>query len=132
MTVKDRAIQVLEAALGEKGVAHSKRVAAVFTGHLEIVALLHDVVEDSDVTVEEITVEFGEAVGAAVDALTRKPFPVETYAAYIDRLAQTPAAVKVKLADIHDHLYGELAAPKETLLARYKKAQKVLLAIEKA
>lgn len=36
-----------------------------------IAGLLHDVVEDSDITAEEITQQFGERVGSLVIALTR-------------------------------------------------------------
>ena len=45
----------------------------VGTGDAELIiaGLLHDVVEDSDVTVEEITQQFGERVGKLVAALTR-------------------------------------------------------------
>ena len=37
---------------------------------LHAAAWLHDVVEDTPVTVEEVTQEFGERIGALVDALT--------------------------------------------------------------
>jgi (p)ppGpp synthase/HD superfamily hydrolase len=123
-----KAIALLEAKLDAKGIAHSKRVAALVPDELVVIALLHDVVEDSDVTVEDITAEFGEDVGVVIGALTRKPSPVETYAGYIDRLALTPKAVIVKLADIEDHLHGEAAAPKASLVSRYEKALAVLTA----
>lgn len=122
-----KATRFLEAALDAKGIAHAKRVALLVPEKLTVVALLHDIVEDSLVTVEAIKYEFGEEVGVTVEALTRKPFPEETYAAYILRVALIPDAVVVKLADISDHLHGEATPPTATLAKRYKQAAAVLL-----
>lgn len=64
-----------------------------------IAALLHDVCEDSDITVSDLY-EFGipaEAV-EAVKALTHKKG--EPYADYIQRVKKNPIARAVKLADL--------------------------------
>ena len=87
---------------------------------LREIAYLHDVAEDSDVTIEEIHERFGEKVGRAVDALTRRN---ETYFDYIRRVKENPAATKVKLADLKANLKNN---PKESLEKRYRKAITIL------
>ena len=62
------------------------------------VALLHDVVEDSPVTLEEIQREFPSEIAEAVALLT--PDPSTDYFAYVRRLKANPLARKVKLADL--------------------------------
>ena len=68
-----------------------------------IAALLHDVVEDSSVTLADLCAEgFSEEVIAAVDHLTRREG--EAYEMFINRLRHNPLAVKVKLADLEDNM----------------------------
>lgn len=63
-----------------------------------IVALLHDVVEDTDVTFEELEKEFSNNVIEAIKLLTHdKKVP---YDEYILKLKDNPIAKKVKLADL--------------------------------
>ncbi|WP_251159417.1 hypothetical protein [Caniella muris] len=89
--------------------AHSERVAAAVerawgpadTGPISA-ALLHDLVEDSEVTLDDISLGFSPALAASVDALTRREG--EGYTAYIDRVAKDPVASLVKTADLQDHL----------------------------
>lgn len=67
------------------------------------IAVLHDVVEDSDITLDDLRREgFGEAIVAGVDCLTRRPR--EDYADYIERVKQNPLAVQVKLGDLEDNM----------------------------
>ena len=47
-------------------------------------AVLHDVVEDSDVGLSRIRYDFGDRVAAAVDALTKREG--ESYDEYLDRV----------------------------------------------
>lgn len=65
-------------------------------------ALLHDVLEDTPVTREELRLEFPEAVVEAVCLLTRREG--EDYLSYIRRIRQNPVAVQVKLADLAHNL----------------------------
>jgi (p)ppGpp synthase/HD superfamily hydrolase len=58
-----------------KGLPHAQAVADVLRNagsaeHVQVVALLHDVVEDTPRTVDDVRAEFGEDVAAMVDALT--------------------------------------------------------------
>lgn len=62
------------------------------------VALLHDVVEDTPVTLEEIQREFPSEIAEAVALLTHDPGT--DYFAYVRRLKANPLARKVKLADL--------------------------------
>lgn len=62
------------------------------------VALLHDVVEDTPVTLEEIQREFSSEIAEAVALLIHDPST--DYFAYVRRLKANPLARKVKLADL--------------------------------
>jgi (p)ppGpp synthase/HD superfamily hydrolase len=62
-------------------------------------ALLHDVVEDSDLTPEALrNAGISQEVLAVLDLLTHRPG--EPYMDYIRRLAPDPIARKIKLADL--------------------------------
>ncbi|MCJ0582836.1 hypothetical protein MMJ10_05825 [Enterococcus cecorum] len=75
-------------------------VASLVEGELaKTVALLHDVVEDSDWTLEDLRKKgLPEEVVQAVGILTRKRN--EKYEEYILRVKQNPLARQVKLADL--------------------------------
>ena len=55
-------------------ITHPRAVAAMIEDETaKVAALLHDTVEDTDVTLEEIRAEFGDEIAAAVDLLTHRP-----------------------------------------------------------
>ena len=62
------------------------------------VALLHDVVEDTDVTAEELAREFPQEVVEAVLLLTHDD--QTDYFDYVRAIGSNPIAKKVKLADV--------------------------------
>jgi (p)ppGpp synthase/HD superfamily hydrolase len=69
----------------------------------KIVAVLHDVVEDSDWTLENLKQEgFSQEVLAAIECLTHRQD--ESYTDYIDRIAANKLATVVKLADLKDNM----------------------------
>ena len=68
----------------------------------KIVATLHDVVEDSAITLDELRAAFGDAIAAAVDALTRRDG--ERYMEFIERCAANPLARAVKRVDLSDNM----------------------------
>ena len=74
------------------------------------VAVLHDVLEDTDVTMERLHHEgFPEEVIKALDCLTRRPG--ESYDDYVTRLSGNLTACKVKLVDLEDNMdIGRLAS----------------------
>lgn len=69
----------------------------------KIVALLHDVVEDTDWTLDRLReAGFPEEVVTAVDALTRRGD--EEYDEFVRRAAADPLARRVKVADLEDNM----------------------------
>lgn len=67
--------------------------------------VLHDVVEDTDCSLEEVSARFGQRVAVLVDWVTKPEpsdgqTPAEARAAYLTRLQGAPAdAILIKLAD---------------------------------
>ena len=62
------------------------------------VALLHDTVEDTDITVKELEKDFPEEVTDALRLLTHDKS--EDYFSYISKIKDNPTAKAVKLADL--------------------------------
>ena len=82
---------------------HCTRVARKLEDDKDIaVALLHDVLEDTETTEHTIRVLFGNEVADAVVALTR--VDGEGPDEYYQRVRSNPLALRVKMADIHDNL----------------------------
>lgn len=79
---------------------HPFHVASqVKTEEEKIVAYLHDVVEDSEVSLEDLKKEgFSERVVAAIDAISKRKG--EEYDLYLQRVAKNRLASTVKLADL--------------------------------
>ena len=68
-----------------------------------IVAVLHDVVEDTDCTLAELKdAGFSEDVIAAVDRMTHRES--DSYDAYIQKIADNAIARRVKLGDLEDNM----------------------------
>ncbi|MBO1540638.1 GTP pyrophosphokinase [Pseudomonas sp. OA65] len=89
---------------GKPYILHPLRLMMKFDGLEEqLVSLLHDVVEDGDVTLDELRgLGIPEVAVTAIDCLTKRPG--ESYEQFIDRIRPNPLATKVKIADIHDNL----------------------------
>lgn len=96
----------------------------------KITALLHDVVEDSSISLEELKAfGFNKQIIEAVNLLTRKKDT--DYFDYIKALKNNPLALKVKLADLKHNSDEErlalLGERGQSLSKRYNKAIKYLL-----
>jgi (p)ppGpp synthase/HD superfamily hydrolase len=96
---------------------------------LRQVAVLHDVVERSEWTLDDLRAEgFAANVVEAVEALTKREG--EAYLDYVRRAARLPLAARVKVLDLEDHvarLQALADAPdREQKLARYAQALEVL------
>lgn len=89
---------------GQPYFRHPLRVSERFPNNtvLQIAALLHDVVEDVDITVEEIRFMFGFEVAELVQALTREDG--ELYSEYIGRVSSSWKARWIKMSDLLDNL----------------------------
>lgn len=99
-----------------------------------ITALLHDVVEDTDITIDDLAREgFHGDILTALTLLTHNP--AEEYMDYISRLSTCPLARKVKLADLrHNSDVTRLDAIDEKTarrLEKYRRAIQLLEAVEK-
>jgi (p)ppGpp synthase/HD superfamily hydrolase len=111
MTSLEKAIKIaLTAHQGQKDKAgapyilHPLRLMQQMQDETEqIVAVLHDVTEDSRYSLESIRKEgFSKKIIAALECLTRDDG--EPYESYIDRVKLNPLAKKVKLADLKDNM----------------------------
>lgn len=96
-----------------------------------LVGLLHDVLEDSDITFERIDAEFGSTIAEAVAAMTKREG--EDYPAFIARCARNPLARAVKLLDLADNMdTSRLPAPltekDQERLRKYSEAEAQLRA----
>ncbi len=68
-----------------------------------IVAVLHDVVEDTDCTLADLrSAGFSEEIVAAVDRMTHRAS--DSYEAYIHKIADNAIARKVKIGDLEDNM----------------------------
>ena len=88
---------------GAPYILHPMRVMfRVDTDHERMTAVLHDVIEDTTVTIEKLAGEgFPDEVLRALECLTRDKR--ETYEAFIERLLPNALARRVKLADLEDN-----------------------------
>lgn len=91
-----------------------------------IVALLHDVVEDSSYTFEDLeSMGFSERILTAVKLLTREPGV--PYMEYIAKIKENPIARTVKLADLaHNSDLSRLKKTDEKVLARVRKYEQAI------
>ena len=100
-----------------------------------IVAILHDTVEDTDVTLEQLrTAGYPAEILSALDAVTRRD--TESYEEFVQRSAQDPIGRRVKLADLADNMdlrrLPEVKDKDSDRLERYQRAWSQLMAIEEA
>jgi (p)ppGpp synthase/HD superfamily hydrolase len=110
----------------EPYIFHSLRVMLLLGEPADqIVAVLHDVVEDTDVELHHLVAAgYPPEIVAAVDALSHRA--EESYDEYIERVATNEIACRVKLADLRENLANNLRLPPSPgnaeRIARYKKA----------
>ncbi|SIR60430.1 hypothetical protein [Bosea sp. TND4EK4] len=86
--------------------------------------MLHDVIEDSDITADTLLAEgFSNKIVEAIVALSRQED--ESYLEFIDRAASNELARPVKIADLRDNLDAvrmSLLAPKKATKLKEKYA----------
>jgi (p)ppGpp synthase/HD superfamily hydrolase len=118
--------------VGQPYVLHPLRMMSRLQSVEErMAAVLHDVVEDTPHTLDELrALGYPEAVLAAVDCLTRRA--TESYEEFIARAKVNPIARRVKLADIEDNMdirrLEEVSEKDRQRLNRYRRAWAVLIA----
>ncbi|MEA2784379.1 MAG: diphosphokinase / guanosine-3,5-bis(diphosphate) 3-diphosphatase [Candidatus Eremiobacteraeota bacterium] len=132
--VADRAHDGQHRASGESYIAHPLAVADVLAdlemdSHTIAAALLHDVVEDTAISNEQVAAEFGDEIAALVDGvtkLTRIPYQskedaqVENLRKMFLAMAKDIRVIIIKLADrLHNmRTLSSLPAPKQQSIAR--------------
>jgi (p)ppGpp synthase/HD superfamily hydrolase len=89
---------------GSAYILHPLRVMLALQDDLDqVVGVLHDVVEDTPVTLDDLRRRgYDPEVVEAVDHLSRREG--ETYEAFVERVAPHPRARRVKLADLADNM----------------------------
>ena len=89
---------------GEAYILHPLRMMLrCRTDAQRIVALLHDVVEDSPMTLDHLAEEgFPLEIIAGIDGTTHRED--ESYEAFVDRAAQNPLSAYVKRLDLADNM----------------------------
>lgn len=115
-------------------IGHVRRVAANVKGTREkTVAWLHDVVEDTAVTMEDLKKIFPTQILYHVNLLTRKEGV--SYPEYLEAISKDPVARRVKLSDLRDNSdITRIIEPDIVDVARvdkYHRAQAFLLAPRK-
>lgn len=99
-----------------------------------LAAMLHDVVEDTPFTLDDLRrFGFGADVVDAVQALTKRPDEKGTddgYFRFVERAARHPVARAVKLADLEDNMdLSRIADPTEKdheRIERYRRAVEII------
>lgn len=115
---------------GQPYILHPLRVMLrLSTLDERVVAVLHDVLEDTKVTREELRVAgFGEPVIEALDSVTKREG--EDYDAFVRRAARNPIGRRVKLADLADNSdRSRMPTPTsedEARFAKYERAMEVI------
>ncbi|MDP8162561.1 guanosine-3',5'-bis(diphosphate) 3'-pyrophosphohydrolase [Pasteurella skyensis] len=88
---------------GKPYITHPIRVMFGVKGYKEkIVALLHDVVEDSDYTLRYLENYFDKDIIKAVDLVTKKE--AQEYREYLSQLKENKISKAVKLSDLRDNM----------------------------
>ena len=122
---------------GAAYILHPLRVMARVEGEdRQIAAVLHDIVEDTPVTLDQLReLGFSEEVVAGVAALTKRRGDEADYFGFVERAGQNTIARPVKLADIEDNMdLSRIAKPTErdeARVIRYRRARKLLHVISR-
>ena len=112
---------------GEDYIKHPEKVASfVETDEEKAVAYLHDVIEDTELTLEDLhEYEFSKEVIEAVDIITKKKG--EGYQSYLNSVKKNKLARAVKLADLrHNSDLTRLTKVTEKDIERKEKYQKAI------
>jgi guanosine-3',5'-bis(diphosphate) 3'-pyrophosphohydrolase len=114
----------------EPYILHPLRVMCAVQGaHAQIAAVLHDVIEDTEVTLDDLQrAGYSRPIIHTIDCLTHRQG--EPYFAYIERVSMDPVATLVKVADLHDNLRNNKSLPPTSSvlqrLERYEQALSLL------
>jgi len=143
MATLERAIEIAARAhagvtdkAGDPYIFHPLRMMMRVTSmEAKIVAVLHDVVEDSETTLDGLRAEgFSEEVVAAVDGVTDRKNLGESYDDFVERAAKNPISREVKIADLEDNMnmlrLNKVEKKQLDRLAKYHRSWLKLKAVE--
>lgn len=144
MTILSQAIQSATVAhmgqtdkSGEPYILHPLRVMLAVPDDIDLqcVAVLHDVVEDSAFTLDDIRREFGTVIADGVDGMTKRDG--EHYTAFIERAMTNPLSNIVKRYDILDNMKPNRLnkldeATRERIMIKYRAAWAMLTKDDRA
>ena len=103
LATKKHADQVDKA--GKPYIEHCLRVmAAVETEHQKIVAILHDIIEDCEVTANELRTKYLIDPFVVEDVIRLTKIKDEDYFVYLRRIKKSKTATVVKIADLKDNM----------------------------
>lgn len=107
--------------------------AGTFDDTILTIAALHDVLEDTDCTYEELKAEFGENIADGVNVLTRQPGQsFEDYAKGIFTNQKMPYLRKIKLADrLHNLRTLPATRNPQKIVKKVEETEKCILPYEK-
>ena len=141
MSTLERAIEIAASAhagqvdkAGNPYILHPLRVMLSLASIEERIAgVLHDVVEDTRITLDDLRSEgFSEAVLAALESVTKRDG--EDYATFVLRAAADPIGRRVKLADLADNCdLSRIASPTQKdhdRIAKYRAAIESIRALD--
>lgn len=106
-------------------------MAQMDTVESKIVAVLHDAIEDSELTIDQLTEQgFPQLITEAILAISK--FDGELYADYLVRVMSNAIARKVKIADVtHNMDISRIANPTAKDFQRLEKYKKILQELTK-
>jgi (p)ppGpp synthase/HD superfamily hydrolase len=122
--------------LGRPYILHPLRLMSRLSAPVEqMAALLHDVIADSDLTIDDFRQRgYDTEVVEALDRLNKRDD--ESFDAFIARIAPNAVARRVKIADLADNLdltnWAEIGEPERERLTRYRRGWETLVAAEEA
>lgn len=118
---------------GQPYILHPLRVMFKFQNeHERIVAVLHDVIEDSEISLDDLKkLDFSTTIIEAIDCLTKRAG--ETYEEFISRVSLNDLARKIKIEDIKDNMdLTRIGSINDIDLARIKKYHRALKFLDKS
>lgn len=96
------------------------RLAENWDDEIRLMAILHDVLEDSDVSYEELKECFGQFVASGVRTLTHREG--DSYFRYLENVNKFQTAKTVKICDLMDNLKHSYLSNDEYKINKYEKA----------
>lgn len=113
-------------------ISHPRTVAGYVNTPVEkVVALLHDTLEDTELTAEDLLPVFGQEIVDTLRILTHDP--TEPYMDYVRRISENELATAVKKADLrHNMQLSRLKTVTQADLDRIEKYKKAYALLETA